>query len=153
MRRYSVQRLMKRSTLRPHALLAGLLLVLTAQTPKPACLAQTIRASHWKQRVLLVAAPNAENADFKTQKALLAGQKQALAARDFRVLDVLYDQLATADKQFLTQKMGLNPLTFAAVLIGKDGGVKKQSSRPIAPADLFGTVDEMPMRRAEMRQR
>jgi hypothetical protein len=143
---------MKRSTLRPYALLTGLLVVLTAQAPKPASLAQTIRASHWKQRVLLVAAPNAENADFKSQKALLAAHKQALAARDFLVLDVLYDQLPTADKQFLTQKMGLNPAAFAAVLIGKDGGVKEKSSQPVLPADLFGTVDKMPMRRKEMRR-
>jgi hypothetical protein len=143
---------MKRSTLLPYALLAGLLVILTAQAPKPTSLAQTIRASRWKHRVLLVAAPNAENADFKMQKAMLAAHKQALATRDFLVLDVLYDQLSTADKQFLTQKIGLSPPAFAAVLIGKDGGVKEKSSRPVLPADLFGTVDKMPMRRKEMRR-
>ena len=143
---------MKRSTLLPYALLAGLLVVLTAQVPKSASLAQTIRASRWKHRVLLVAAPNAENVDFKLQKALLAANKQELAARDFLVLDVLYDQLPTADKLFLTQKIGLNPPAFAAVLIGKDGGVKEKSNRPILPTDLFGTVDKMPMRREEMRR-
>ncbi len=143
---------MKRASLLPYALLAGLFLVLTAQTSKPASLAQTIRASRWKHRVLLVAAPNAENADFKTQKALLAANKQELAARDFLVLDVLYDQLSTADKQFLTQKMGLNPPAFAAMLIGKDGGVKRAETRPLAAGALFGTIDQMPMRQHEMRR-
>jgi hypothetical protein len=102
--------------------------------------------------VLLLAAPNAGQADFTTQKALLAPQQAALAERDFLVLEVLYDQLSVADQEFLSQKIGIQPPRFAAVLIGKDGGVKEKSSRPISPADLFGTVDKMPMRRAEMRK-
>jgi hypothetical protein len=31
--------------------------------------------------------------------------------------------------------------------------VKEKSRRPIIPADLFGTVDRMPMRREEMRRK
>ncbi len=49
--------------------------------------------------------------------------------------------------------MGIQANPFTAVLIGKDGGVKEKSSRPIPPADLFGTVDKMPMRRQEMRRK
>jgi hypothetical protein len=140
---------------RPYRLVFLLLfgsLLLTAQTPKPMSLEQTLRESRWKKRVLLVAAPNARQADFSTQKALLKANEKDLAERDFLVLDVLYDQLSAADQQFLTQKTGIKPPQFAAVLIGKDGGVKEKSSRPIPPADLFGTVDKMPMRRTEMRK-
>ena len=127
------------------------LLTLTAQTPKPMPLEQTLRECRWQKRVLLVAAPTAEQADFKTQKALLAANQPGLADRDFLVLDVLYDQLPAADRQFLAKKIGVKPPNFAVVLIGKDGGVKQKSSRPLPPAALFGTVDQMPMRRAEMR--
>lgn len=134
------------------ALLLLGLFALTAQTPRPRPLEQTLRTSRWKKRVLLIAAPNAEQADFKTQKALLAPQQDALAERDFLVLEVLYDQLSAADRAFLGQKIGIQPPQFAAVLIGKDGGVKEKSNRPISPDDLFGTVDKMPMRRAEMRK-
>lgn len=134
------------------ALLLLGLFALTAQTPRPRPLEQTLRTSRWKKRVLLIAAPNAEQADFKTQKVLLAPQQDALAERDFLVLEVLYDQLSAADQAFLKQKIGIQPPQFAAVLIGKDGGVKEKSNRPISPADLFGTVDKMPMRRAEMRK-
>ena len=125
--------------------------LLTAQTSKPMPLEQTLHRYRWKKRVLLLAAPTAEHADFKTQKTLLNAEKTGMTARDFVVLEVFYDQLSAADQQFLTKKTGVSPPQFAAVLIGKDGGVKALSSRPMSPADLFGTVDKMPMRREEMR--
>lgn len=142
---------MQRPFLFVFALFGGLIL-LTAQTPKAKSVAQILRASRWQKRVLLLAAPNADQADFKQQKALLAAAGPELAARDFLVLEVLYNQLTEADKQFLTQQLGIKPPQFAALLIGKDGGVKQQSRRPIAPAALFATVDKMPMRREEMRR-
>ncbi|UOQ96825.1 DUF4174 domain-containing protein [Hymenobacter sp. 5317J-9] len=123
---------------------------LRAQAPKPMSLQQTLRESHWKKRVLLLAAPNAQQADFKQQQALLASQQAALAERDFLVLPVLYEQLSAADTQFLTREIGIKLPAFAVVLIGKDGGVKERSNRPIQPENLFGTVDKMPMRRQEM---
>jgi hypothetical protein len=116
-------------------------------------LEQALRESRWQKRVLLVAAPSTEQADFNKQKALLAGSQAELAERDFVVLEVLYDQLSAADKVFITKKIGVQPTQFAAVLIGKDGGVKEKSRRPIPPADLFGTVDKMPMRQQEMRRK
>ena len=144
---------MKRlSFLLPAPLLLLGLLLCTAQTSKPMPLAQTLREYRWKKRVLLLAASSAEQVDFKTQKALLNAEKAGMAARDFVVLEVFYNQLSAADQQFLMKKTGVSPPQFAAVLIGKDGGVKEQSHRPISPADLFGTVDKMPMRRAEMRK-
>lgn len=143
--------LMKRPFLFAFALFGGLLF-LTAQTPKARSVEQILRASRWQKRVLLLAAPTAGQADFRQQKALLAAAGPGLAARDFVVLEAINDQLTQADKQFLTRKFGIQPPQFAVVLIGKDGGVKQKSSQPIPPADLFGTVDQMPMRREEMRR-
>jgi hypothetical protein len=116
-------------------------------------LEQTLRDSRWKKRVLLVATPTAEQVDFKSQKALLAAKSAELDERDFLVVDAVHDQLSAADKQFLMKKIGVQAGQFAAVLIGKDGGVKEKSSRPMQPADLFGTVDKMPMRQQEMRRK
>ncbi|OGX91137.1 hypothetical protein BEN49_20965 [Hymenobacter coccineus] len=69
-----------------------------------------------------------------------------------QVIDVFYDQLSAADRQ-LAQRLGLRPPAFGVVLVGKDGGTKRTSATPLAPDDLFGTVDKMPMRRQEMRRR
>jgi len=138
-----------------HWILTGLLALaalppLAAQAAPPG-LAKVLRASHWQQRVLLIGAPTADQAELKRQKTLLATEEKGLAERDFKVVEVLYDQLSPADRQCWTQQLG-QPLTgFRAVLIGKDGGVKRTETQPLAPASLFGTVDKMPMRRQEMR--
>ncbi|MDO7846117.1 DUF4174 domain-containing protein [Hymenobacter sp. M29] len=125
---------------------------LYAQTPKTMSLDKTLRENRWQKRVLLLVAPTAQDADFRQQKALLAAQASELAERDFLVIELLNDQLSPASRQFFIQKTGLPPTRFAAVLIGKDGGVKEKSSRPMKPEDLFGTVDKMPMRREEMKR-
>lgn len=124
--------------------------VLLAAPPAPA-LARTLRASRWQHRLLLLCASTATQTDLQRQKALLAAAEKDLAARDFKVVEVRYDQLSPADRQCWTQQLGQPLAGFRVVLIGKDGGVKRTETQPLAPASLYGTVDKMPMRRAEMR--
>jgi len=133
------------------ALLALASPLLAAQTAAPPGLARQLRTSRWQHRVLLVGAPTATQADFQRQKALLAASEKGLAERDFRIIEVLYDQLVPADRQCWTQQLGQPLAGFRVVLIGKDGGVKRTETQPLAPAEIFGTVDKMPMRRQEMR--
>jgi hypothetical protein len=136
-------------------LVAGLVasaLFAHAQSVRPTALAQTIKAQHWQNRVLLIGAPTAANADLQQQQKLLAAVPDELRERDFLVLALPFDQLSAADRQYWIQELK-QPLTrFSAVLIGKDGGVKRTETKPLAPADLFGTVDKMPMRRQEARR-
>lgn len=138
-------------------LLAGLALVSAlalAQAPRLSStgLAQKLRASHWQKRVLLIGAPTAGQAEFQQQKKLLAGATSQLAERDFLVLELPYDHLTPADRQYWQQELKQSLTAFSVVLIGKDGGVKRTETRPLPPADLFGTVDKMPMRRQEARR-
>lgn len=131
--------------------LPALLLLLTAQTAKPLTLEQTLRKYRDAKRLILVVAQTAEQPDFKNQKALLVPSAAELTERDVVVLELLYDKLPPADAAFLARQLGGRP-AFAAVLIGKDGGVKAKSLRPIMPPRLFETIDAMPMRREEMRR-
>ena len=39
------------------------------------------------------------------------------------------------------------------MLVGKDGTVKHRSGEPVEPDELYALIDEMPMRRREMRER
>jgi hypothetical protein len=143
------------STKRVLLLLAGLGLsaALAAQTASSPSLAQTLRQSHWQKRVLLIGAPSASQADFQRQKQLLADASTQLKERDFLVLEVPYDRLPAADQQYWQKELGQSLTHFIVVLIGKDGGVKRTSVQPLPPADLFNTVDKMPMRRQEMRRK
>lgn len=125
--------------------------LLAAQAAAPPGLAEQLRISHWQHRVLLIGAPTAAQAELKRQKTLLATSTSGLAERDFKVIEVLYDQLSPADRQCWTQQLGQPLAGFRVLLIGKDGGVKRTETQPLAPASLFNTVDKMPMRRQEMR--
>ncbi len=66
---------------------------------------------------------------------MLSGHEAGISDRDLRV-----EYLTGADE-------------FAVVLIGRDGGEKLRSTSPIPAAELFGKIDEMPMRRRELRER
>jgi hypothetical protein len=136
--------------------LAGLALstaLAAAQTPSSPSLAQTLRQSHWQKRVLLIGAPTTSQPDFQRQKHLLADAAAQMKERDFLVLEVPYDKLPAADQQYWQKELNQSLTKFAVVLIGKDGGVKRTSAQPLPPADLFNTVDKMPMRRQEMKRK
>jgi hypothetical protein len=131
----------------------ALLPLLAAQPAAAPGLAATLRASRWQHRLLLIGAPTAQDASLVQQKQLLATASAGLAARDFQVLEVSYDQLSPADRQCWTQQLGQPLSGFVVVLVGKDGGVKRTSSKPLPATDFFGTVDKMPMRRQEMQSK
>lgn len=122
-----------------------------AAAPVPT-LAQTLHASRWQKRILLVGAPAADAPELEQQKKLLGPAGSELKKRDFLVLQLVYSQLAPADRQYWTQELKLPLSGFAVALIGKDGGVKLNQLQPVAPAELFGVVDKMPMRKQEARQ-
>jgi len=127
--------------------------LLATQSAPSAGLAQALQASRWQHRMLLIGAPTASQADFQRQKALLAADEKGLAERDFKVIEVVYDQLSAADRQCWTQQLGQPLSSFRVVLVGKDSGVKRTETQPLAAAEFFHTVDKMPMRRQEMRGR
>jgi hypothetical protein len=134
-------------------ILAAVPLLAAQAAAPPGGLAEMLSASHWQRRVLLIGAPTADQADFQRQKTLLAASEKGLSERDFQVIEVVYNQLSTADRQCWTQQLGQPLIGFRLLLIGKDGGVKRTETQPLAPASLFGTIDKMPMRRQEMRGR
>ena len=103
------------------------------------------------RRVLLLYADTRANPHLLAQTTALAAGRVAMAERDLDVLIVCEPALSGPDRTYLHKKMGLQraPPAFAGWLIGKDGGLKKRLTRPIAPVRLFGLIDAMPMRQAE----
>ncbi len=111
-------------------------------------------------RVFLIFAA-APGPSVEEQVRALAAERDALAERDMVVLAVTGDDVtpifgdvpSDADARALRTRCGVDAATpFTALLIGKDGGVKWRETRPADPAELFGLIDTMPMRRAEMRE-
>lgn len=58
------------------------------------------------------------------------------------------DEQAAARRRF-----HIHPNDFTVILIGKDGGEKLRSHRPISFDTLRSTIDAMPMRQEEMRSK
>ena len=104
----------------------------------------------WKSRVLVVAAPDASNDLYRAQREALAASGSGRAQRDLVTLEAIGPG---AKAEALRRRLDLPADAFRAVLVGKDGGVKLSSDRPISPRALFATIDAMPMRQDEMRRR
>lgn len=95
-----------------------------------------------KRQLILFGA--AQSTPVKQQQALLDKEARGLQERDMQVV-------LAAGKQDLYKKYKVAASEpFVLVLVGKDGGEKYRSSRPVLPSAIFDIIDAMPMRQAEM---
>lgn len=112
----------------------------------------------WKNRLLLVFTPSAQDASCRQQHSFL-GQSGGLLNRDLVVASIYAHGdgqigsklISTAQSEALRDQFNVEPDGFTAILIGKDGGEKQRFSKPVAPQELFAIIDEMPMRQEEMK--
>ena len=113
----------------------------------------------WKYRPVLVFAPDAGNDALARQKQIVRSSAGAFRERDIVVIYVVGDDVSAdlgpapgSDAQGLRRRYGVDANRFAALLVGKDGGVKLKSSSPLSASRLSSVIDAMPMRRQEMRR-
>lgn len=119
-----------------------LLLLLTAVTSSAH---PSLESYRWKNRVLILFGPP-ESPGLQEQRAVLSEDPQGLSERDMVILD-------PPDTGSLQNHYKVGPQDFTVILVGKDGGEKLRLDRPVTLGELFGLIDQMPMRRREMRQR
>jgi hypothetical protein len=126
-------------------------LLASAQNPNKMSLQQTLRTNQWEKRILLLCASDPQQAAFIRQKEILKKEETGLKERDMLVLEMVYENAAQADKDYLEKELEIKPTKFTVLLLGKDGGVKRKQNQPLGTEDLFGTIDAMPMRKREMK--
>ncbi|WP_428658824.1 DUF4174 domain-containing protein [Runella sp.] len=105
-----------------------------------------------KNRVIVVYCPKVSEAEYKLQKKWLNEVGKDLSERDLYVIDCIESDLSTEDSLHLKERFKYAPNHFCMWLIGKDGEIKLTSGKPVKPEQLFGLIDAMPMRRAEMKK-
>ena len=112
----------------------------------------------WQNRLLLVFAPSPENEEVGVQQQLLEDKEAELQDRDVFVFYLFPDGGRLADEPLSDEKVtslrkryGVAEDDFTVILVGKDGTAKERLEGPMEPADLFNTIDAMPMRQREMR--
>ena len=113
----------------------------------------------WQNRLLLVFAPSPEHEEVEAQQQLLEGQEAELRDRDLLIAYLFQEEgriedktLSAEDVTTLRERYGVGEGDFIVLLIGKDGTAKERLEEPTQPADLFATIDAMPMRQREMRE-
>ena len=106
--------------------------------------ASGLEAYRWKARPLVIVAPDAADARYRTQMEAVKAASAGLKERDMVVLTGL-----GADDP-LRRRFG-GDSGFQVVLVGKDGHIAGRWSAPVALPDIFALIDRMPMRQDEMR--
>jgi hypothetical protein len=131
-------------------------------TPTPAG-AQTdpLAELRWKNRILVMFAVDTADPKLMMANESLEASVCELADRDM-VIGVVLERgqsrmgaapidSRTADQ--IRSRLRVKGAGFAAVLVGKDGGVKARYRTAPPLEEVFALIDGMPMRRAEQRQR
>jgi len=101
----------------------------------------------WKKRPVVVFADTPDDPAFIQQMAFLRERVEELAERDVIVIT----DTDPAAKSALRLK--LRPRGFMLVLIGKDGGVKLRKTFPWNVREITRSIDKMPIRVQEIREK
>ena len=139
---------MSTSLLAPILLSSLLLSSFTKETP----LWEKMQSLAWKNRVIVLYAPEAGSEEFRQQKQILAEKTQELKERDLVVIECVGKQLSPEDKNYVAHHFMHDLSGFGVWLVGKDGGTKLSGTKPVTTEKFFGLVDSMPMRQAEMKR-
>ena len=115
----------------------------------------------WKNRILLIFVPSAEDpargslvAELNTQVAgvrerdLLIGELFEAGASRFAGAPLTPQSAEAFRREFAVRKE-----TSTVILVGKDGEVKLRREGPVQAAEIFALIDSMPMRQKEMHER
>ncbi|NEQ51729.1 MAG: DUF4174 domain-containing protein [Leptolyngbya sp. SIO3F4] len=115
----------------------------------------------WQDRVLLIFAPDSDDADLTEQTANLSGRGAGLRARDLVVWQLINNGSASVNNEVDTDLssqsfydyFSVKEAEFTVILLGKDGTTKLRQTQPVTTNRLFAVIDAMPMRQREMRER
>jgi hypothetical protein len=113
-------------------------------------------------RPVLVFAPTAKDPSFVSQQAMLEQYADDMMDRNLlyvpvleqpkqfqQPLDAPYVVLKQAELNTLRARFQVDPSEFTIILVGKDGGEKFRSHKPISVLKLDALVDSMPMGQQE----
>lgn len=107
----------------------------------------TLEQFQWVKRLVVVFADTPADPRFAEQMRLLLARPGDLVERDVVVITDTDPSAATGIRK------ALRPRGFALVLVGKDGGVKLRKPAPWDTRELSRSIDKMPLRQEELRER
>jgi hypothetical protein len=111
-----------------------------------------LEAYKWENRVLLLFAPTTDDAGFGKQKQINRKNMQGMEERQLVVLELVPGGNSENMRQDLLKKFEVEPDSYTLILLGKDGLEKYRSQEPVPLGEVFKIIDQMPMRRQEIRK-
>ena len=121
-------------------------------------LVTTLAALKDRYRPVLIFAPHPDDPQLEIQTRTLEEHAAEAQERDLAVIALPYQtpsssrlQLSPADAEAARRRFHVAPTDFAVLLLGKDGGAKLRSAKPLSMRTLDEIIDAMPMRQDEMR--
>jgi hypothetical protein len=99
---------------------------------------------------VLISAPSTQDPALAQQREIFARWRTEAKDRDLSVVEVIGDQVSGVSDSggALRRKYRLPADGFTAILIGKDGGEKLRSRKPLPGTQLQTVIDAMPMRQS-----
>lgn len=114
----------------------------------------------WRDRVLVLATPDADDPALRRQLAEIDTRRDAVIDRDLRVLtlagargDMDGQPLKAGEADRLRRELAVAADERVLILLGLDGGEKRRAPLGSALRSLFLQIDAMPMRRADIREK
>ena len=104
------------------------------------------QSSH--KRLLLLFTKSAHNIQYIDQTRILKEDEAGLNERDIVVKEYVYNTRNA--HLFKEQKIKSD---FVIILVGKDGGEKYRSPNTVSLKYLYGLIDAIPMRKAELKEK
>ena len=122
--------------------------------------AQSLDDFQWKNRLVLIYDGSEKNNAYTEQVKTLLSDQDGLIERKILLLRVSDNSVSDQngnifDKKLLEETTDLRSTSgkFEILLIGLDGGIKLRKSELVSLESLYGLIDRMPMRKAEMQRR
>jgi hypothetical protein len=141
------------------ASLRGVLLALACVLATPAS-AYDLAQHLWRDRLLMVVAPTAGDAQAQALLQRLGARADAVADRRLVIFELYRDHgraggqpLAGDQVAGLRRDLGATADTRAMVLLGLDGGIKRRTGLDAPLREIFALIDGMPMRQQEIREK
>jgi hypothetical protein len=127
---------------------------LTAAAQSPKTLAELRDTS----RPLLIFAPTPGDPQLEIQLRTLNEHAPEAADRNLVPIAIIPGNpsptsttLTGSEAEAARRRFRITPADFTVILLGKDGGEKLRSHKPLTMRQLNSTIDSMPMRQEEMR--
>ena len=102
----------------------------------------------WKNRILLIFAEDPDGEDFKLQARLFDESSEEFEDRDLIMFHIFQNHgigpngraLSKEDRLYLQSRFNAHPGMYSLILLGKDGGVKMRSTKPVTGFVLLHQV-------------